>query len=235
MQNTISNTVTTTTTTNAFGTNFRRKRAELKSVRVTPLSRTHHAAMKRGLDVLISFVFLTSLFPLIYVVLAIAIKLSSPGPVFFVQEREGKMGRRFRCYKFRSMQLNADTQQATQNDPRTTGVGRFIRRTNLDELPQFINVLKGEMSVVGPRPHPMWLNEKFSPLIQNYMMRHFVKPGITGLAQIHGFRGETKRTEDMEGRVAKDIWYMENWSLGLDIRIIFKTAISMFQADKNAY
>jgi putative colanic acid biosynthesis UDP-glucose lipid carrier transferase len=214
---------------------FVREKTELNNDFATPLDRAFNVVLKRMFDIVFSALFLLTLFPFIYLILGIAIKLSSPGPVFFVQERTGKRGRIFRCYKFRSMRINADTRQATVDDPRTTRLGRFIRRTNLDELPQFINVFKGDMSVVGPRPHPLWLNDKFSPMIENYMVRYFVKPGITGWAQVNGARGETKRVEDMEGRVAKDLWYLKNWTFPLDISIIFKTIVYMLQGDKHAY
>jgi putative colanic acid biosynthesis UDP-glucose lipid carrier transferase len=133
------------------------------------------------------------------------------------------------------MRMNEDTKPATENDPRTTRVGRFIRRTNLDELPQFINVLKGEMSVVGPRPHALWTDEQYAPLIEDYMSRYAVKPGITGWAQISGFRGEIKQTEDMAGRIAKDLWYIRNRTFSLDLFIILRTIVSMIRGDKNAY
>jgi putative colanic acid biosynthesis UDP-glucose lipid carrier transferase len=135
------------------------------------------------------------------------------------------------------MQLNdeADTKQAVANDPRTTWIGRFIRRTNIDELPQFINVLKNDMSVVGPRPHPQPLTDKYSHVVNKYMVRHFIKPGITGWAQINGFRGETKEVEDMDGRIKKDVWYLEHWSVLLDLEIIVKTIFKTFQGDKKAY
>ncbi|MDR1645576.1 MAG: sugar transferase [Tannerellaceae bacterium] len=191
--------------------------------------------MKRLFDILFSLLFLLFLFPLFYLVLGIAIKLSSPGAVLFVQKRTGKGGKIFHCYKFRSMQLNPDTQPATENDPRTTRIGRFIRRTNLDELPQFINVLKGEMSVVGPRPHALWTDEQYAPLIEDYMSRYAVKPGITGWAQISGFRGEIKQTEDMAGRIAKDLCYIRNRTFSLDLSIILRTIVSMIRGDKNAY
>jgi putative colanic acid biosynthesis UDP-glucose lipid carrier transferase len=220
-------------TTTALKTNLSEESGG--GLHVIPLNLMQHAALKRGFDVLFSLVFLVTLFPLVYLLLGLAIKLSSPGPVFFMQERTGRRGRLFRCYKFRSMQMNNDSKQATHDDPRTTRVGRFIRRTNLDELPQFINVLKGDMSVVGPRPHPIWLNNQFSPVISNYDVRHHIKPGITGLAQINGFRGETRTVEDMEGRVTRDIWYLEHWTFGLDLQIIFKTAFTMFSGDKHAY
>jgi lipopolysaccharide/colanic/teichoic acid biosynthesis glycosyltransferase len=129
----------------------------------------------------------------------------------------------------------AHSRQATLNDTRTTRIGKFIRRTSIDELPQFINVLKGDMSIVGPRPHPIFLNEKYSKLIEKYMVRHFVKPGITGLAQINGLRGETKEVGEMEERIKKDIWYLENWSIALDMEIMIRTAFVMIRGDKKAY
>ncbi|GHV47635.1 hypothetical protein FACS1894181_01480 [Bacteroidia bacterium] len=202
---------------------------------VIPLERVENALLKRIFDILFSLAFLVTVFPVIYVVVGIVIRLSSPGPVFFVQEREGKRGRSFRCYKFRSMRVNMDTKQACPDDPRITRFGKFIRRTNIDELPQFINVFKGDMSVVGPRPHPVWLNDKFSVVINNYGKRHTVKPGITGLAQVSGFRGETKNVEDMEGRVARDIWYMKHWTFWMDVRIVVMTVVNMFRGEKNAY
>jgi putative colanic acid biosynthesis UDP-glucose lipid carrier transferase len=207
------------------------------SVRKAPLSHTHNAFIKRAIDVVVSFIFLITLFPVIYLILGILIKVNSPGPVFFVQERTGLKGKNFKCYKFRSMRCNgeANTRQATANDERKTRIGDFIRRTSIDELPQFINVLKGDMSIVGPRPHPIFLNEKYSKLIEKYMVRHFVKPGITGLAQINGLRGETKDVKEMEGRIKKDIWYLENWSMALDIEIILRTVFMMITGDRKAY
>ncbi|MDR0668064.1 MAG: undecaprenyl-phosphate glucose phosphotransferase [Prevotellaceae bacterium] len=207
------------------------------SVRKVALSNWHNTAIKRTLDILFSLLFLATLFPLIYAVLAILIKIGSPGPVFFVQERTGFKGKKFKCYKFRSMKCNqeAHTLQATAYDKRKTRIGNFIRRTNLDELPQFINVLKGDMSIVGPRPHMLLHTEEYSRLIRQYMVRHFIKPGITGWAQINGFRGETNKLEEMEGRIKKDIWYIENWSVLLDMEIIVKTALLMFKRDKKAY
>jgi putative colanic acid biosynthesis UDP-glucose lipid carrier transferase len=201
----------------------------------TPLSKTANAAAKRFFDLFFSSLFLIVFFPFIYLIVGIAIKLSSPGPVFFVQKRMGRHGKIFFCYKFRSMRVNPDTRQATANDPRTTRIGRFLRRTNLDELPQFINVFKGDMSVVGPRPHPLWLDEWYAPVIGDYMLRYTIKPGITGWAQINGCRGETRSTEDMERRVARDLWYMRNRTFGMDISIILKTIICMLRGDKNAY
>jgi putative colanic acid biosynthesis UDP-glucose lipid carrier transferase len=207
------------------------------AVRRSPLSYLHNGIIKRLFDVVFSFVFLVTLFPIAYLFIAIAIKMSTPGPIFFVQERTGRKGINFRCYKFRSMRCNgeAHTKQATANDCRKTRVGNMLRRTNLDELPQFINVLKGDMSVVGPRPHMLLHTDQYSQLVNKYMVRHFVKPGITGWAQVSGFRGETKHVEQMEGRIKRDIWYLENWSLWLDIKIIWRTIIVTIKGDKKAY
>jgi putative colanic acid biosynthesis UDP-glucose lipid carrier transferase len=193
---------------------------------------------KRAFDIVFSSLFLLTIFPAVYAVLGVVIKWDSPGPVFFVQERTGKGGRRFRCYKFRSMYPEGEEtecRQATLGDRRVTRIGRFLRRTNMDELPQFMNVLKGEMSVVGPRPHPLWLDEEYEPLIKGYKRRYGVKPGITGWAQIMGYRGETRRVKEMEGRINRDIWYINHWSFGLDMRIVVRTAINMFRGDKKAY
>ena len=165
------------------------------------------------------------------------IKFSSPGPVYFKQERSGENGKVFQCIKFRSMKMNDDSDnlQATENDPRKTRVGTFLRKSNIDEFPQFINVWKGEMSMVGPRPHMLKHTEMYSSLINKYMVRHFVKPGITGWAQVTGYRGETKELSQMEGIVKRDIWYIENWSFLLDIRIMIKTVVNIVQGDKKAY
>jgi Undecaprenyl-phosphate glucose phosphotransferase len=158
---------------------------------------------------------------------AIAVKLSSPGPVFFKQCRKGADGRVFMIYKFRSMRLHAKKEgvleQATRGDPRITRVGRFLRRTSLDELPQFFNVLRGDMSVVGPRPHALEHDDLYQHIVSGYIHRYRIKPGITGWAQINGFRGETDRIEKMEGRVAHDLYYLRNWSFALDVKIIFAT------------
>lgn len=207
------------------------------SLRYEPLSLWGNRALKRVFDVVCSIIFLCTLFPFIYVILGIAIKISSPGPVFFKQKRSGQDGRTFDCIKFRSMRVNKDSDslQATRNDPRKTRVGEFIRHTNLDELPQFINVLRGEMSMVGPRPHMLKHTEMYSQAIDKYMVRHFVKPGITGWAQVTGFRGETRELWQMEGRVEKDIWYIEHWNFGLDLYIIYKTVRNGIFGDKAAY
>lgn len=201
-----------------------------------PLHNLSNRIVKRTFDLLFSAIVLLCLLPFIPII-AIIIKIQSPGPVFFKQERTGLNGDTFMCYKFRSMHINdgADKLQATKNDPRKFAFGNFMRKTNIDEFPQFFNVLIGDMSIVGPRPHMVYHTEKYSSLIDKYMVRHFSKPGITGYAQVTGFRGETEQLWQMEGRIQKDIWYIENWSLWLDIKIIFQTAWSIIHPDKAAY
>ena len=186
---------------------------------------------------MLSGIFLVTIFPVIYLIVGTIIKLTSPGPIFFKQMRTGLNGREFKCYKFRSMRVNdeADKKQATADDPRKTKFGNFLRRSNIDELPQFINVFKGEMSIVGPRPHMLAHTETYARWIDKYMVRHFIKPGVTGWAQTHGFRGETKELSQMEGRVQSDIWYMEHWTLLLDLYIIYKTIANVIVGEKNAY
>ena len=207
------------------------------TVRREPLQAFYNRALKRAFDIVFSSVILCTIFPLLYIVVGFLIKRSSPGPIFFKQKRTGLYGRDFECYKFRTMRVNAeaDTKQAEKDDPRKTKIGDFLRRTNLDEFPQFINVLKGDMSVVGPRPHMLKHTEQYSSLIDKYMVRHLVKPGVTGWAQVTGYRGETKTLEQMEGRVKRDVWYIENWSFFLDLKIIVVTLLNMFRGEKNAY
>ncbi len=192
--------------------------------------------LKRIQDVVLSIIILFIIaVPMILV--AIAVKTSSSGPVFFKQRRYGIEGQEIYVWKFRTMHVQEDgdlVKQATRNDPRVTAVGSFLRRTSLDELPQFFNVLQGSMSIVGPRPHAVAHNEEYRPLIKGYMLRHAVKPGITGWAQIHGWRGETNTLDKMEKRVEYDLWYIRNWSFWLDIRIILMTVIRGFY-DKSAY
>ena len=222
-----------------IGLNLKREFIEDIEVYTTyenPLQNPVNKALKRTFDIVFSLVFLSItalLFPIIYLI----IKIQSPGPIFFRQLRTGLDGREFYCYKFRSMHVNkdADRLQATKNDPRKYPFGNFMRKANIDELPQFWNVLKGDMSIVGPRPHMLAHTEMYSQLIDKYMVRHFVKPGVTGWAQVTGFRGETKELWQMEGRVQRDIWYMEHWSIWLDIRIIWLTIKTIFVHDKNAY
>lgn len=207
------------------------------SIREEPLSKLENRLLKRTFDLLFSLLFLCTLFPLIYIILGIAIKLSSHGPIIFKQKRSGESGKEFWCYKFRSMRVNKDCDelQATENDPRKTKVGEFIRKNNIDELPQFINVLLGHMSIVGPRPHMLKHTEQYSRLIDKYMVRHLVKPGITGWAQVTGYRGETQELWQMEGRVQRDVWYLEHWTFLLDIYIIFKTVMNAINGEKQAY
>lgn len=207
------------------------------SLRDEPLQHSASRVLKRFFDFLFSFIFLCTLFPIIYIVVAICIKISSPGPVIFKQRRTGEKGREFFCYKFRSMKVNkeADTKQATKNDPRMTKIGEFLRKSSLDELPQIVNVLKGEMSIVGPRPHMLKHTKQYTELIDKYMLRHLVKPGITGWAQVTGYRGETKELSQMEGRVVRDVWYIEHWSFFLDIKIIYLTVLNIFRGEKNVY
>lgn len=202
-----------------------------------PLSRTGNLFIKRTFDIVFSLTFLCTLFPIIFVIVAIITKITMPGPIFFKQKRNGLNDKEFYCYKFRSMKVNADADrvQATKDDPRKTKWGNIMRKTSIDELPQFINVLMGDMSIVGPRPHMVKHTEEYSKLINKYMIRHFVKPGITGWSQVTGFRGETKELKDMEGRIRGDIWYIEHWSFWLDIYIIYKTVANAIHGEKNAY
>lgn len=207
------------------------------TIRREPLADIQNRLIKRTFDILFSGLFLCTFFPIIYIIVGVAIKLSSPGPVFFKQKRTGINGREFWCYKFRSMRVNADADrlQATLHDPRKTRVGEFIRKTSIDELPQFINVFRGDMSVVGPRPHMLKHTEQYSRIIDKYMVRHLVKPGITGWAQVNGFRGETSELWQMEGRVKLDIWYLEHWTPALDLFIIYKTIKNAIHGEKEAY
>ena len=206
-------------------------------LRPDPLSRPENRLLKRTFDIVFSLTFLCTLFPIIFVIVAVVTKLTMPGPIFFRQKRNGLNDREFYCIKFRSMKVNdqADTLQATRDDPRKTRWGNFMRKTNIDELPQFINVLLGDMSVVGPRPHMLKHTEEYSKIIDKYMVRHFVRPGITGWSQVKGYRGETKEVKDMEMRIRGDIWYIEHWSFWLDVNIILRTVTNIFRGEKNAY
>ena len=204
--------------------------------RPNPLASPLNRAAKRASDILFSGILLL-LSPVVYIPVAIAIKLSSPGPVLFKQQRTGYKGREFTCYKFRTMRVNPDSDnlQASRDDPRKTRIGEFLRRTSIDELPQFLNVFRGEMSVVGPRPHMLRHTEQYSQLIDKYMVRHLVKPGITGWAQVNGYRGETRHLWQMEKRVQYDVWYIENWSLLLDLKIVVRTVINAALGEENAF
>jgi putative colanic acid biosynthesis UDP-glucose lipid carrier transferase len=212
------------------------------SLRANPLEEFHFRFLKRSFDIILSLLLFALVFWWLWPVLAIGVKFSSPGPVFFRQERWGKKNKRIICYKFRSMRKdsrdvdeNGEYQQASKNDPRITKFGVFLRRTDLDELPQFLNVLKGEMSIVGPRPHPTPLNLEAKENVRHYMLRHLVKPGITGWAQVNGYRGPTKDHSLMQKRVDYDLWYIENWTFWLDIQIFLITLMQMLKGDPNAY
>ncbi len=193
--------------------------------------------IKRISDILLSSIILILISPVL-LALAIGVKLSSPGPVLFKQYRYGVDGNKILVYKFRSMRVHKEAsfvKQATKDDDRITRFGHFIRKTSLDELPQFINVLQGRMSIVGPRPHAVSHNEEYRKLIKGYMVRHMVKPGVTGWAQVNGFRGETQTLDKMESRIRYDLDYLRHWSLYLDLWIIFRTVIVVFKGDENAY
>lgn len=202
-------------------------------VRHVPLDEAINAGIKRAFDIVFSLAVLILLSPLLLAI-AIGIKLTSPGPVFFVQERVGKNRRIFKMYKFRSMKVSsddvADTEWTVENDPRRTKFGAFLRKTSLDELPQFFNVLKGDMSIIGPRPERPYFVEQFKEDVPKYMIKHRVRPGITGWAQVNGWRGDTS----IEERIKCDIDYIENWTFGLDMKIVMKTIVNGF-VNKNAY
>ncbi len=206
-------------------------------LRREPLESVTNKLIKKAFDVCFSALVILLIFPWLFPVVMLIIKLESPGPVFFRQKRSGRDNRPFVCLKFRSMYVNdlAHDKQAGKGDSRVTKFGAFIRKTSIDELPQFFNVFWGDMSVVGPRPHMINLAKEYSELINNYLVRQFAKPGITGWAQVNGYRGETKELADMENRVEYDIWYIENWSLLLDIKIIVRTVINILKGDENAY
>ncbi len=212
------------------------------SVRNIKLDELHWYIVKRLFDGIFALVICVAVLSWLVPIIALCIKLTSRGPVFFKQERWGRNNRKIVCFKFRSMIVTSKDvddcgkyQQATKDDPRITPIGKFLRKTNLDEIPQFLNVLTGEMSIVGPRPHPTPLNLESKDVIQNYMLRHLVKPGITGWAQVNGFRGETRDPSLMQKRIDHDLWYIENWSFWLDIQIILLTAWQMLRFRTNAY
>ncbi|MBC8033317.1 MAG: undecaprenyl-phosphate glucose phosphotransferase [Chitinophagaceae bacterium] len=207
------------------------------SLRHEPLEDLDNRIKKRIFDIVISFFVVTLVLSWLIPVVALLIWLESKGPIFFVQSRTGKDNKTFQCLKFRSMYVNekAHTHQASRNDSRITRIGRFMRRTNIDEFPQFINVLKGDMSIVGPRPHMLKHTDEYSKLVRQYMVRQFLKPGITGWAQVNGLRGETRGLENMQQRVEHDIYYMENWSLFFDLKIVFMTAFNTIAGDENAF
>ena len=207
------------------------------SFRQEPLESTLNRTLKRTFDFLFSLGVILLIFPWLFPIIMLAVKLSSRGPIFFKQKRSGEQNNEFWCYKFRTMRVNdlANEQQAILNDDRITRVGSFLRKKNLDELPQFFNVLFGSMSVIGPRPHMLKHTEQYVDLINSYIVRQLIKPGITGWAQVNGLRGETTNMDKMVKRVEYDIWYIENWSFYLDLKILFKTIINMIVGEKNAY
>ena len=206
------------------------------SLQKTVLHEPTTKIFKRAFDILFAMLVIILLLSWLVPLLAILIKIESKGPVFFKQGRPGIDEEEFQCYKFRSMRVNGTTEkEASKNDPRVTKIGKFIRKTSLDEMPQFLNVLFGDMSVVGPRPHLWSQNKLYGSKIKKYMVRHYVKPGITGLAQIKGFRGEIETDEDMISRIKYDVFYIENWSLILDLKIIVQTVVNIFKGEEKAY
>ena len=207
------------------------------SLRTIPLDKEVNKRLKRFFDIIFSLLIIVCLLSWLTPFISIIILIESKGPIFFKQKRNGLNYEEFYCYKFRSMHLNpiADLEQVQKNDPRITKVGKFIRKTSIDELPQFFNVLLGDMSVVGPRPHMVSHTEMYAKSVDKFKVRHFIKPGISGLAQINGFRGEVETEKDIINRVKYDIFYLENWSLLLDIKIIFITVVNAIKGEKKAY
>ncbi|WP_231970221.1 exopolysaccharide biosynthesis polyprenyl glycosylphosphotransferase [Tenacibaculum jejuense] len=207
------------------------------NVKKLPFDLIENRIIKRIFDILFSSFVCLFIISWLYPILWILIKIESRGPAIFKQGREGFNGDEFVCYKFRSMYVNkqANKVHATKNDSRITPIGAFLRKTSLDEIPQFFNVLLGNMSVVGPRPHLESLALEYQKDVDNYLERHAVKPGITGLAQISGYRGEIKKKSDIKNRVRLDIFYIENWSFMLDIKIVVSTVLNVFKGDENAY
>ena len=207
------------------------------SLRDIPIEDPLNQFIKRSFDIVLSLLVIIGILSWLSPILAILIKLESKGPVFFRQKRNGLDYKEFYCYKYRSMRINPDANihQVSRNDKRITNVGKFLRKTSIDELPQFINVLFGDMSVVGPRPHMVSHTHMYAERIDKFMVRHFVKPGITGLAQVSGYRGEVETEKDIINRVKYDIFYLENWSLLLDIKIIFQTVFNTLKGEDKAY
>ncbi len=227
---------TATASMNLFGN------LPLLTIRTSPLDDAARQRFKRIFEVGITVLLFITVFSWLFPVIALLIKLTSRGPVLYKQERWGMGNQKITCYKFRSMVKDSDMVdasgrylQATRNDDRVTPIGRFLRKTSLDELPQFVNVLRGDMALVGPRPHPTPLHLEARSTVQHYMLRHQVKPGITGWAQVNGCRGETRQSGQMQKRVDLDLWYIENYSCWLDCLIIFQTLMNMIKGDKEAY
>ncbi len=207
-------------------------------LRQYPLDKESGRIIKRIFDIVFSLFIIIFVFSWLFPLIALLIKLESKGSVFYVQERSGLGYQAFKCLKFRSMRSDASSKvfvQATKGDPRITKIGAFIRKTSIDEMPQFFNVLLGDMSVVGPRPHPLKLDDEYKGIVDKYMSRHFVKPGITGLSQVMGYRGETKDMFAMKARVNLDVFYIEHWNFFLDIKIVLLTVYNIFKTEENAY
>lgn len=207
------------------------------SLRKIPMDQPFNKFLKRSFDIVLSLFVIVGILSWLTPILGLLIKLESKGPVFFKQKRNGLDYKEFYCYKFRSMKPNlmADLHQISKGDERVTRIGKIIRKTSMDELPQFINVLKGDMSVVGPRPHMVSHTHMYAERIDKFMVRHFIKPGITGLAQVSGFRGEVDSESHIINRVKYDIFYLENWSLFLDIKIVFQTIFNALRGEEQAY
>ena len=207
------------------------------NVKKLPFEFSENYIVKRIFDIIFSIIVCLFILTWLVPILWILVKIESKGPLIFSQKREGLDGRKFVCYKFRSMKLNtlSDKVHAVENDIRVTRIGSFIRKTSIDELPQFLNVIKGDMSVVGPRPHLPSLSSEYQKDVDDYFKRHAVKPGITGLAQVSGYRGEIKKRSDIKNRVRLDIFYIENWSFLLDVKIILMTVFNVFKGEENAY
>lgn len=207
------------------------------SLRSEPLDDVGNRIKKRGVDLTVSFLVIVFILSWLIPLVGLLIFIESGFPIFFKQLRTGKDQIPFRCWKFRSMKSNkeANLKQATLNDERITKLGKFLRKTSLDEFPQFLNVFRGEMSLVGPRPHMVKHTKDYSQVVDEYMVRQFIKPGITGWAQINGYRGEITNAEQIHMRVNKDLWYLENWTLWLDIQILFLTVYYILKGDKNVY
>lgn len=209
----------------------------LISIRKTPLETWFNYWVKRVFDLVFSLLVILFILSWLIPIIALLIRLDSKGPIFFKQKRHGLNNQEFDCIKFRSMTVNAtaDTELASKNDVRITRFGKFLRSSSLDEMPQFINVLLGDMSVVGPRPHMLSVNEDYAQRFDKFMERHYIRPGVTGLAQVNGFRGEVLTDKDVENRLKFDLYYIENWTLFLDIKIILLTIKNFILGDEKAY
>ena len=206
-------------------------------LRKEPLENVLNKLQKRIFDLIFSILVIVLIYPWLFPIVFFIQKITSKGPVFFIQKRTGQDNKEFGCVKFRTMYINKDSELkgTLKDDPRITPFGKFLRKTRIDEFPQFINVFRGQMSVVGPRPHMLKHTEEYSQLIDEFLVRQFVKPGITGWAQTTGYIDETKKLQEMKDKVKKDVWYIENWTIFLDLKIIALTILNIFRKDENAY